>query len=97
MNITFTKKLLDVSKYHIKNYGDLAKSVGLKNGQRTIEKIMNNNPYLVLIPCPRVVMSTDKIGGYAYGKNVKTKMLGNKCLEIINQSIKIFDKKLFVF
>ena len=38
-------------------------------------------------------MSTDKIGGYAYGKNVKTKMLGNKGLEIINQSIKIFDKK----
>jgi hypothetical protein len=39
-------------------------------------------------------MSTDKIGGYAYGKNVKTKMLGNKGLEIINQSIKIFDKKI---
>jgi methylated-DNA-[protein]-cysteine S-methyltransferase len=58
---------------------------------------MNNNPYPVLISCHRVVMPTDKIGGYAYGKNVKTKMLGNKGLEIINQSIKIFDKKLFVF
>jgi len=46
LNITFTKKLLDVSKYNIKNYGDLAKAVGLKNGQRTIEKIMNNKPYL---------------------------------------------------
>ena len=58
---------------------------------------MNNNPCLLWFPNPRVVMSTDKIGGYAYGKNVKTKMLGNKWLEIINQSIKIFDKKLFVF
>ena len=97
MNITFTKKLLDVSKYNIKNYGDLAKAVGLKNGQILVGKIMNNNPYLVLISCPRVVMPTDKIGGYAYGKNVKTKMLSDEGIEIINESIKNFDKKLFVF
>ena len=91
------KKLLDVPKGQITTYGDLAKAVGLKNGQRIIGKIMNKNPYPVLVPCHRVVMSTGKIGGYAYGKNVKTKMLGNKGLEIINQSIKFLIKKLFVF
>ena len=61
------KKLMDVPKGHVTTYGALAKSVGLKNGQRIIGKIMNKNPYPVLVPCHRVVMSTGKIGGYAYG------------------------------
>ena len=38
------KKLLDVPKGQITTYGDLAKAVGLKNGQRIIGKIMNQKP-----------------------------------------------------
>ena len=91
------KKLLDVPKGYITTYGDLAKAVGLKNGQRIIGKIMNKNPYPVLIPCHRVVMSTGKIGGYAYGKDVKTKMLSNEGVQIKNGRIENFNKKLFVF
>ena len=91
------KKLLDVPKGQITTYGDLAKAVGLKNGQRIIGKIMNKNPYPVLVPCHRVVMSTGKIGGYAYGEHVKTKMLSDEGLEIINGSIENFEKKLFKF
>ena len=91
------KKLLDVPKGQITTYGDLAKAVGLKNAPRTIGKIMNKNPYPVLIPCHRVVMSTGKIGGYAYGEHIKTKMLSDEGIEIINGSIKNFDKKLFKF
>lgn len=91
------KKLLDVPKGQITTYGELAKAVGLKNGQRIIGKIMNKNPYPVLVPCHRVVMSTGKIGGYAYGEHVKTKMLSDEGMEIINGSIENFDKKLFKF
>ena len=91
------KKLLDVPKGQITTYGDLAKAVGLKNGQRIIGKIMKQNPYPVLVPCHRVVMSTGKIGGYAYGEHVKTKMLSDEGMEIINGSIENFDKKLFKF
>ena len=35
------KKLLDVPKGKITTYGNLAKAVGLKNGQRIIGRIMN--------------------------------------------------------
>jgi len=45
------KKLLEVPKGQITTYGELAKAVGLKNGQRTVGKIMNKNPYPVIIPC----------------------------------------------
>jgi methylated-DNA-[protein]-cysteine S-methyltransferase len=91
------KKLLDVPKGKITTYGDLGKAVGLKNGQRIIGKIMNKNPYPALVPCHRVVMSTGKIGGYSYGENVKTKMLSDEGIEIINGSIENFDKRLFRF
>ena len=91
------KKLLKVPKGQITTYGELAKAVGLKNGQRAVGKMMNKNPYPVIIPCHRVVMSTGKIGGYAYGENVKTKMLSDEGIEIINGSIENFDKKLFKF
>ena len=91
------KKLLNVPKGQITTYGDLANTVGLKNGQRLIGKIMNKNPYPVLIPCHRVVMSTGKIGGYAYGEHVKMKMLSDEGIEIINGKIENFDNKLFRF
>jgi methylated-DNA-[protein]-cysteine S-methyltransferase len=91
------KKLLEVPKGQITTYGDLAKAVGLKNGQRLIGKIMNKNPYPVLVPCHRVVMSTGKLGGYAYGKHVKIKILSDEGVKIINGKIISFDKKLFKF
>ena len=91
------KKLLDVPKGKITTYGDLAKAVGLKNGQRLIGKIMNKNPYPVLVPCHRVVMSTGKIGGYGYGEHVKMQMLSDEGIEITNGKIESFDKKLFKF
>ena len=91
------KKLMNVHKRHDTTNGELAKSVGLKNGQRIIGKIMNKNPYPVLVPCHRVVMSTGKIGGYAYGEHVKMKMLSDEGIEITNGTIQSFDKKLFRF
>jgi len=84
------KKLMNVPKGHVTTYGDLAKAVGLKNGQRIIGKIMNKNPYPVLVPCHRVVMSTGKIGGYAYGEHVKMKMLSDEGIEITNGKIQEF-------
>ena len=88
---------MNVPKGHVTTYGDLAKAVGLKNGQRIIGKIMNKNLYPVLVPCHRVVMSTGKISGYAYGEHVKMKMFSDEGIEITNGKIKSFDKKLFRF
>ena len=78
------KKLLEVPKGQITTYGELAKAVGLKNGQRIIGKIMNKNPYPVIIPCHRVVMSTGKIGGYAYGEQIKINLLNDEGIQIKN-------------
>jgi methylated-DNA-[protein]-cysteine S-methyltransferase len=91
------KKLLEVPKGQITTYGELAKAIGLKNGQRAVGKIMNGNPYPVIIPCHRVVMSTGKIGGYAYGAHVKTNMLNNEGVKIKNGKIADMENSIYRF
>ncbi len=91
------KKLLQVPKGQITTYGELAKAVELKNGQRTIGRIMNKNPYPAIVPCHRVVNSNGKIGGYAYGIDVKTNMLTKEGIEIQNGKILDFEKRIFKF
>ena len=91
------KKLLEVPEGKITTYGELAKAVGLKNGQRAIGRIMNKNPFPVIIPCHRVVKSDGKIGGYAYGENIKTNMLNNEGISIKDGKIRNFEKKLHRF
>jgi len=91
------KKLLEVPKGQITTYGELSKAVGLKNGQRVVGKIMNKNPYPVIIPCHRVVMSTGKIGGYAYGEHIKIKMLNDEGIKIRNGKIMDLENKIYRF
>ena len=91
------KKLLEVPKGQITTYGELAKAVGLKNGQRAVGRIMNKNPYPVIIPCHRVVMSNGKVGGYAYGENIKTNMLNDEGIKIENGKILDWKKTIFRF
>ena len=58
---------------------------------------MNKNPYPVIIPCHRVVMSTGKIGGYAYGEHIKIKMLNDEGIEIKDGKILDLENKIHRF
>ncbi|HXV39283.1 MAG TPA: MGMT family protein [Nitrosopumilaceae archaeon] len=91
------KKLLEVPKGKITTYGELAKAIGLKNGQRVIGKIMNKNPYPVIVPCHRVIKSDGKIGGYAWGEKVKAKMLSDEGIKIKNGKILNVEKSIYRF
>lgn len=91
------QKLLKVPKGKVTTYGELAKAVGLKNGQRVIGQIMNRNPYPVIIPCHRVVKSDGKVGGYYYGEKVKAKMLSNEGVFLKNGKIQNWEKTVFRF
>jgi len=91
------KKLLEVPKGKITTYGELAKAVGLKNGQRAVGKIMNKNPYPVIIPCHRVVKSDGKVGGYAYGEEIKSDMLTREGIVIKNGKILDLENIIYRF
>ena len=84
-------------KGKITTYGELAKAVGLKNGQRAVGKIMNKNPYPVIIPCHRVIKSDGKIGGYAYGEEIKSNMLSKEGIKIENGKILDLENTIYRF
>ena len=91
------KKLLQVPRGKITTYGELAKAVGLKNGQRAIGTMMKKNPFPGIVPCHRVVKSDGKIGEYVYGASVKSKMLPKEGIKIKDGKIIDFDKEKFCF
>ncbi|HXV67035.1 MAG TPA: MGMT family protein [Nitrosopumilaceae archaeon] len=91
------KKLLEVPEGSVTTYLELSKAVGLKNGQRVIGQIMKNNPFPAIVPCHRVVKSDGKIGGYAYGQNVKANMLKKEGIKIQNGKILDWNKTFYQF
>lgn len=91
------KKLLEVPQGKVTTYGELAKAVGLKNGQRMIGKIMNKNPYPVIVPCHRVVKSDGNVGGYAWGEKIKTNMLTKEGIKIKNRKILSMEEIFYKF
>ena len=91
------KQLCKVPKGKVTTYGELAKAVGLKNGQRAIGRKKKKNPYPGIVPCHRVIKSDGKIGGYAYGEKSKTKMLNREGIKIQNGKIIDFKKTVFRF
>jgi len=93
LNITekIYKKLLQVPPGKITTYGELSRAIGFENGQRVIGQIMKKNPFPVIIPCHRVVRSDGKIGGYAFGMDIKKSMLVKEGICIKNNKIEKFE------
>jgi methylated-DNA-[protein]-cysteine S-methyltransferase len=90
-------KLLQVPIGYVTTYGELAKAINLKNGQRIVGQIMKKNPFPVIVPCHRVVKSNGTIGGYAYGLERKKYMLSKEGLKINDNKILNFKKNIFHF
>ena len=56
------------------SYGELARMVGCKSAQ-AVGQAVGANPIALLIPCHRVITANGKLGGYAYGQEIKKQLL----------------------
>ncbi|MBQ3673577.1 MAG: methylated-DNA--[Paludibacteraceae bacterium] len=56
------------------SYGELARMVGCKSAQ-AVGQAVGANPIALLIPCHRVITAHGKLGGYAYGIELKRHLL----------------------
>lgn len=96
----FKEKVWEVTKKipkgKITTYKQIAKKLNTK-AYRAIGTALNKNPFAPTVPCHRVVNSNGNIGGFARGSTQKIKMLKKEGIEIQNNKIKNFDKKLFKF
>ncbi len=73
------RELVKVPHGEVITYGDLARSAGYPGGARAVGRAMNSNPFLLLVPCHRVVARGSggghAIGGFGIGTEVKRTLL----------------------
>ena len=78
-NKTFYSKIYRVVKKipkgKVLTYKQVAKLAGSPKAYRAVGSAMRLNPDLKNIPCHRVVRSDGKLGGYAYGVELKRLLL----------------------
>ena len=56
------------------SYGELARMVGCRSA-RAIGQAVGANPIALFIPCHRVIAAHGQLGGYAYGQEIKKRLL----------------------
>ena len=95
--------LKKVPKGKVTTYKVLAEKLNTR-AYRAVGQAMRCNPYAPKVPCHRVVSSSGKIGGFMGMNNPdstevrkKIKMLRKEGVEIENNQIAEFQKKLFAF
>lgn len=70
------KSAMDVPFGATTTYGDLAELVsGTRLAARAVGMALSCNPYLILIPCHRVLASSGSLGGFAAGLERKKALL----------------------
>lgn len=67
--------LLTIPYGKLFSYKDVAKGIGNEKASRAVGSANNKNPIPIIIPCHRVVGSNGKLVGYAYGLDVKQKLI----------------------
>ena len=69
------KELQKIPYGKTRSYSEIAAAVGNKNAQRAVGSACNKNPVMIIIPCHRVISKNGQLGGFAYGNQLKQKIL----------------------
>ena len=72
---TVWKELRKINYGETKTYSDIAKNIGKPNACRAVGNANNKNPFMIVIPCHRVIGKNKNSGGYAFGVDIRDKLL----------------------
>ncbi len=70
------ESLLKIPMGQLTTYGDIAKEIGKPSAFRAVGTAIGKNPIAFLIPCHRVIQTSGQLGGYMWGINRKTAIIG---------------------
>ncbi|PIS01795.1 MAG: hypothetical protein COT84_00265 [Chlamydiae bacterium CG10_big_fil_rev_8_21_14_0_10_35_9] len=70
-----TEVLLQSSPARKFSYKSLAEKADSPNAYRAAGSACHKNPFVLYVPCHRVIAKNGKIGGYALGQSMKKKLL----------------------
>jgi O-6-methylguanine DNA methyltransferase len=65
------KAVLGIPFGQVRTYKWVARQAGRPRAGRAVGQILKNNAYPLIIPCHRVVESSGRLGGYAFGRKKK--------------------------
>lgn len=88
-------KMSQIPYGKVVTYGQLAAELGNPNACRAVAQAVGQNPFLILLPCHRVV-AADGLGGFAAGTEAKRRLLAVEGVEI-SENQPIPEKFLFTF
>jgi len=68
--------LLQIPMGSLKSYLDIAHQIGDSKASRAVGTAIGNNPIAYIIPCHRVITSSGNLGGYHWGIDRKSAIIG---------------------
>ncbi|QNN43132.1 methylated-DNA--[protein]-cysteine S-methyltransferase [Pedobacter roseus] len=74
--------LLKIPMGKLSTYGSIAKQLQNPNASRAVGTAIGDNPVAFLIPCHRVIQTSGALGGYHWGVNRKTAIIGWEAAKI---------------
>lgn len=86
-----------IGRGKVSTYALIAKEIGREKSYRAVGSALNRNPYVPKVPCHRVVSSSGKIGGYAFGAEKKIKLLNQEGIMVKDDKVLDFENRLFRF
>lgn len=73
-----------------RSYKWIATRIGNQNAARAVGQALKNNPFLVVVPCHRVVKSDGSLGGWSGARGLKEELLRlERTVKNSNQSLKV--------
>ena len=69
------KALLKIPYGKTSTYKKIANEIGNPKAVRAVGPAVGKNPFLIIIPCHRVIKKDGSLGGFAYGSGIKKKLL----------------------
>lgn len=69
------KALLEIPYGKTISYKEIGEKIENPKAYQAIGSAVGKNPILVIIPCHRVIKSDGSLGGFAYGSDLKKKLL----------------------
>lgn len=58
-----------------RSYKDIARASGSSRAYQAVGQALNKNPLPIIIPCHRVIGAGGSLVGYAYGRDLKSKLI----------------------
>jgi len=77
--------LLKIPLGNLNTYGDVAEIISRPKASRAVGTAIGSNPVAFLIPCHRVIRASGVSGGYMWGQERKSAMIGWEAAQISNQ------------